>query len=118
MVAPGRSPADELRAACGRWTHLADHLKQAAQAHHGIPAAIYGAGFYGSVIRALPSENTDVRCFLDRNPHAHGASHMGPVVLGPEAVPADIGVVYAGVNPLKARAIIASVPQLAGRTIV
>lgn len=68
------------------------------------PFAIYGAGFYGTLIASrLPRQ---AACFLDRNPHLQGAEHLGIPVRTPEDCPADISAIYAGLNPEHAHRIL------------
>jgi SAM-dependent methyltransferase len=65
--------------------------------------AIYGAGFYGTFIAAALENRIRPTCFLDRNPHAQKAPHLGLAVLDPAALPADVDAVFAGLNPRIAR---------------
>ncbi len=116
-VAPAEDAA-ALRRAAREWLRAADHVRSIAREHAGKRSAIYGAGFYGGFIRTLLSDNVDLACFLDRNPHAQGTMLMGLPVVSPDDVPADVSVIYAGLNPLKARAIIAQASALIGRQIV
>ena len=67
-------------------------------------SAIYGAGFYGTLIASRLTRPP--ACFLDRNPHLQGQDHLGIPVLPPEACPADIALVFAGLNPRLARAVL------------
>jgi SAM-dependent methyltransferase len=71
----------------------------------GRPFAIYGAGFYGAFIANRLA--TPPVCFLDRNPLLQGRDHLGIPVYAPEECPPHIEHVYAGLNPNKARAILA-----------
>ena len=66
--------------------------------------AIYGAGFYGTLI----SSRLKARpiCFLDRNPHLQGQTHVGRPVLSPEDCPEEVELIYSGLNPDHARAIL------------
>ena len=81
-------------------------------------AAIYGAGFYGSYIRTVLRDRVKIGCFIDANPHLQGTEHLGLPVISPDKIPDDISVVYAGLNPLKARQIISKIPQLDRRKII
>jgi SAM-dependent methyltransferase len=114
--APSQTGA--LRAASAAWGKAAALVRNAARTHAGKPAAIYGAGFYGSFVRTLLGEDAGVLCFLDRNQHIQGTTHMGLPVYAPEDVPSNVTVVYAGLNPHKARSIISSVPTLSSREVV
>jgi hypothetical protein len=99
------------------WTEAGIRLDRAASFRTDAKSAIYGAGFYGSFIAARIGKIANLVCFIDRNPHLHGKSHFGYPVVSPERLPNDVGVVYAGVNPLKARAILTNVPEWNGRKI-
>lgn len=70
----------------------------------GRRVAIYGAGFYGTLIASRLDEKPI--CFLDRNPHLAGLTHVGSPVLYPEDCPGDVEVLLAGLNPLQARSIL------------
>ncbi len=70
------------------------------------PIAIYGAGFYGSVIAARLANTPE--CFLDRNPFLQGQLHLNSPVLSPEDCPADVKTVVVGLNPKRAREILSS----------
>lgn len=107
-----------MRHAAADWTVKDRALREAARRNGAKPAAIYGAGFYGSFIRTTLGQDANVRCFLDANPQLQGTTHMGLPVTAPSDIPADVRVVYAGLNPIKARAIIATQPSLADREIV
>lgn len=70
----------------------------------GKTFAIYGAGFYGTLIASrLPQKPV---CFLDRNPHLQGTEHIGCPVLTPEACPVGVELIFAGLNPDHARRIL------------
>lgn len=113
---PAEAPL--LRKAATAWRTMRENLVQAAQMNSGKKAAIYGAGFYGSYIRTVLNDRENIGCFIDANPHLQGTKHLGLPVVGPGAIPDDISVVYAGLNPLKARQIIAKVSQLDQRQII
>jgi len=85
------------------WRKILDQI-----ARHDLPrpVAIYGAGFYGSVIAARLDRK--LSCFLDRNPFLQGQNHLGSPVLTPEDCPKDIRTIIAGLNPARARKILGS----------
>jgi SAM-dependent methyltransferase len=113
---PAEAPL--LRKAAAAWQTICENLVQAAKANSDKKAAIYGAGFYGSYIRTVLNDRGKIGCFIDANPHLQGTEHLGLPVISPEKIPDDISVVYAGLNPLKARQIISNVPQLDQRQII
>ena len=78
----------------------------------GRRAVIYGSGFYGVFIASALRELSSVSCFLDRNPHQQRKRPLGKDVKPPEAIEPSDEVVYVGLNPLRAGAIIADVAPL------
>jgi cyclopropane fatty-acyl-phospholipid synthase-like methyltransferase len=78
----------------------------------GRRAAIYGSGFYGVFIASRLADRSNLAYFLDRNPHQQAKRIFDRAVLPPEAVGDDVEVIYAGLNPARAREIIAGVPAL------
>lgn len=99
------------------WSGVATILGRAASTRTGVPSAIYGAGVYGSFVAARIGKATNLRCFVDRNPNLKGTSLYGLPVMHPADLPNDIEVVYAGLNPLKAREVLTDVPEWRGRSI-
>lgn len=99
--APATPDLTDLRATLIKWDRI---LKELSQAKTSDPVAIYGAGFYGSMILTRLAEPP--RCFLDRNPYLQGESHLGAPVLSPENCPTDIEKVIVGLNPARARDIL------------
>lgn len=107
-----KDDAARAREICASWERAAEHLDQAAKDHAGSRCTIYGAGFYGSWIMSRVGTILDISAFLDRNPHLVGGEHFGKPVMKPEDIPADIEVLFVGLNPLKARDAIAVQPWL------
>lgn len=79
----------------------------------GRPAAIYGSGFYGTWIHTCLRDTSVVRCFVDQNPHRQSQSLLGLPIYSPAGIPDDVRVLYVGLNPRSARAILGSVGELA-----
>lgn len=102
---------DELKKLARFWRDATAHVRSAAEKYAGRKAAIYGAGFYGSFIANCLGQNDGLVCFVDRNRHLHGQSHFGQPICGPEELPAEVSVVYAGLNPKQARLILENVPE-------
>lgn len=100
------------------WASIRTRVREAARRTSSAPAAIYGAGFYGSFIRSILGPDVNLRYFVDSNPHLQGTMHMGLPVIAPASMSEDICVVYIGLNPIKARSIIANHPSISARTIV
>lgn len=69
-----------------------------------LPVAIYGAGFYGSVLATCSQGQATM--FLDRNPYLQGSTHLGLPVMDPDRCPSDIRTVLVGLNPARARDIL------------
>ena len=78
----------------------------------GRKSAIYGSGFYGVFIASRLADRTPLAYFLDRNPHQQTKRIFDRPVLAPDAIEDDIEVVYAGLNPERARGIAAGVEPL------
>jgi SAM-dependent methyltransferase len=99
------------------WLRSGTVLDRAAAAYAGMRSAIYGAGFYGSFIAARIGKTANLACFVDRNPHLHGKMHFDLPVFLPAELPADVEIVYAGLNPLTARGILAAIPEWSDRSV-
>lgn len=99
------------------WRDAAQSLRRSADAAPRAPSAIYGAGFYGTWIASVIRERTNLVCFVDNNPHLLGALHLGLPVLAPADLPLKIEHLYAGLNPLRAREILANSTALNRRGI-
>jgi len=78
----------------------------------GRRAAIYGSGFYGVFIASRLTDRSNVRYFLDRNPHQQAKRIFDLPVLPPDALGDEIEVVYVGLNPARAREIAADIEPL------
>jgi SAM-dependent methyltransferase len=85
---------------------LATDVRSFERDHPG-PAAVYGAGFYGTMLDATLER--PARCFVDRNPHLQGTTHLDRPVVAPDALPQDVTTVYVGLNPAIAREAIAEI---------
>lgn len=68
------------------------------------PLAIYGAGFYGSMLASCV--HGKATAFLDRNPYLQGGTHLDLPVIAPEDCPTDVRTVLVGLNPARARDIL------------
>lgn len=93
----------ELFEIAALWRDVRGIVDAEAAALASRKLAIYGAGFYGTFIAAALESRIRPACFLDRNPHAQKAPHLGLAVLDPAALPADVDTVFAGLNPRIAR---------------
>lgn len=83
----------------------------------GGQIAVYGAGVYGNFILACLTQPSRVACFLDQNRFLQGKVVNGIQIVHPDALPDNVVGVFAGLNPLHARSIIASVESLQSKKI-
>lgn len=116
------SPPDDVAAAvrrnqdiCRFWERAHALLAQAGSRLAGLRCAIYGAGFYGSWIARQLAGQAEIVAFLDQNPNLHGTRHLGVPVMAPGALDPAVRTILIGLNPLKARGIIAAMPLFKGR---
>jgi SAM-dependent methyltransferase len=93
---------------CQFWTKAREHLLEECVPIAGQPCAIYGAGFYGSWIAQRLSGTMEIVAFLDQNPHLQGRTHMGVPLLDPADLDETVRTIFVGLNPLKARGIMAA----------
>ncbi|GGF49413.1 hypothetical protein GCM10007301_05800 [Azorhizobium oxalatiphilum] len=98
--------------ACHFWTGAVQRMDAAAHHHTGRRAAVYGAGFYGAWIASRLGERVSVAAFLDQNPNLAGSLMFDRPVVKPADMPDAVEVAFIGLNPNKARAIVAQVPVL------
>ncbi|OLP45057.1 class I SAM-dependent methyltransferase [Rhizobium oryziradicis] len=118
LEAPNVEPAEVLAGAtkaqdiCRFWERATRTIDEAAKRLNGCRAVIYGAGFYGSWINSRIVADIAPTAFLDLNPNLQGSMHFDRPVLVPADIDERTDVVFVGLNPLKARAIIAGQPAL------
>jgi SAM-dependent methyltransferase len=99
------------------WRGLGQHLRKEQAKLLGQPSAIYGSGFYGAYIASTLVDTHQLRCFLDASPYQQGKTVLGLPVLEPEQLPADVKVLYIGLNPVIARKTVATMQWLQQRDI-
>ena len=103
----------EARRAAAFWTAASDAVATFERdTARGRKSAVYGSGFYGVFIASRLADRSNLAYFLDRNPHQQTKRIFDRAVLPPGAIGDDIEIVYAGLNPANAPAIIAEVPAL------
>jgi SAM-dependent methyltransferase len=85
------------------WSTLNQKLSLAQEKFKELPTAIYGSGFYGSYIASALDQSRRLQCFLDASPYQQGKTVAGLPVLDPDRLPAEIQVIYVGLNPVIAR---------------
>ena len=71
---------------------------------YGDKFAIFGAGFYGTLLASLKEKK--VVCFLDNNVHLQGKNLLGKPVYSPDSCPDDVDTVVFAVNPSKQQEIL------------
>jgi SAM-dependent methyltransferase len=99
------------------WQSFADKIRDFEGAHASEPAAIYGAGFYGTLTATALGNAANVVCFVDRNPHLQGKTLLDKPVLTPEQLPQDVRVVYVSLNPAIAKTEMGKLPSWVGRPL-
>lgn len=99
------------------WTGLSSKIDQIIETYKDKPTAIYGAGFYGSLIYSKLINHMEIDCFIDRNPHVAGTNHFTKPVISPDSLDPNITTVIAGLNPSIAREILSDVSEWSNRNI-
>ncbi|HEX4198420.1 MAG TPA: methyltransferase domain-containing protein [Caulobacteraceae bacterium] len=100
------------RAIVGALTKACARLDRDFEANLGRATAVYGAGFYGAFLLTRMAGRIAPACCLDNNRHLWGNTLFDVPVAAPDALPADVDVVYVGLNPAHAREIAAAIPVL------
>ncbi len=108
-----REPLGEAREIATFWSSLASRVREAESRQETGRVAIYGSGIYGLFVAGALRNTGRIAAFLDRNPFRQGLEFFGAPVVAPEDVPADVALVYVGLNPLIARDAIGAVAALA-----
>jgi SAM-dependent methyltransferase len=99
------------------WEKIDQQLAYAHTHWAQRPSAIYGSGFYGSYIASHFGKNTALRCFLDASPYQQGKTVLDLPVLAPDALPADVEVLYVGLNPAIARQVMSQLTWIKERDL-
>lgn len=107
----------EVLAVAEFWRGAADRLRAFAEREPNTPTAIFGAGFYGAWIATALKGRANIVCFIDNNPHVRATKQMGLPVFAPTDLPDDVRALILGLNPLKARGIVAGSPELTSRPL-
>jgi hypothetical protein len=102
--------ADAIRTAIARWVECGARLDAFLRGRASPPGglAVYGAGVFGSYLALVAGRDRDaIACFLDQNPFKVGTTHLGRPVVHPRGMPAGVTDVLVGLNPGRARDILA-----------
>lgn len=99
------------------WVGIGKSIRNAEIEYAELPAAIYGAGFYGAYISTLLAKPESVQFFLDANPFQQGKTLFGRQVLEPSKLPKDIRLLYIGLNPQIARTTVTNMNWLSDRDL-
>lgn len=105
-----RAYADAIRAGVARWVECGTRLDAFLRARPPARGAlaVYGAGVFGSYLAlAAGGAREAIACFLDQNPFKVGQHHLERPILHPRAIPAEVTDVLVGLNPGRARDILA-----------
>ena len=100
---------DRNREICLFWKRAGERLRGRLQQHKIEACAIYGAGFYGSWLKLQIEDSCNLTVFVDMNERLWGNRHLGLAIVSPADLPSNVKTVFVGLNPLRARQIIASV---------
>ena len=101
---------EAIRAGVARWADCGARVEAFLNARprdHGA-LAIYGAGVFGSYLAlSAGAARESITCFLDQGPFKIGKQHLGRPILHPREIPGDVTDVLVGLNPGRARDILA-----------
>lgn len=99
-----------IRDGVARWAACSARVERfltERPAGHG-ELAIYGAGVFGSYLAlSAAATRSPIACFLDQGPFKVGTTHMGRPVVHPRDIPSGVTDVLVGLNPGRARDILA-----------
>ncbi len=104
--------AAEAQYTCGALAEACRQLDADMVENSRRVTAVYGAGFYGCFLLTRATGKTSPVCCLDNNRHYWGKTLLGVPIRPPDELPADVEVVYVGLNPARARTIVDDVPVI------
>ena len=108
--APVVARARELAAS---WNEIAKRMRAAKVAAKGQRTAIFGTAIYAMIIVAMLPDLDGIETFLDQNPFQQGKNLHGKPVIAPERLDPGIKHVFIGLNPVRAKTILANVEGFA-----
>ncbi len=100
------------------WKEVTDRIREFEASIGDSPAAVYGAGFYGSFITSVLRYPDRINCVIDQNKYLWGTSVNGKRVTAPATLPTEITYVLIGLNPRNARTSIDAIQAWQGRDLV
>lgn len=100
-----------------RWNAIYSRVESMSQAVGNHTCAIYGSSFWGTLIATNLDDLSNVRAFIDANPHYQGREYLGLPIVSPEGLDPVVTDILVGLEPLRARAIIESVEAFRGRNL-
>jgi len=112
-----RKALDDGEHLARRWRGIYDRLQQFSTVATAKQIAIYGSSFWGTLIAVNLDDRSNLRQFLDQNPHFHGRNYLDVPIAPPSELAADVTDVLVGLDPSRARDIIAGVDVLRDRNI-
>lgn len=108
----------QARELARQWREYTNRIRTLESQHAAQrKVAIYGSGFYGTLLASSLAEPAHIECFIDRDPFRQGKQVMGHPVVAPEDLPKDVSVVFVGLNPTLARAAISQVSAFQDRPV-
>jgi 2-polyprenyl-3-methyl-5-hydroxy-6-metoxy-1,4-benzoquinol methylase len=107
--------SEQSRSLAGYWGGLQSKINAFEATTGDKRAAIYGAGVYGNFIAASLKGFDKIDAFIDQNPLLTGTTIWEKPILPPTDVPADVEIIYVGLNPRTARSAMESLGLGEGR---
>jgi hypothetical protein len=107
----------QLLTLCDEWNTFTNRVRALAEASSEHVLAIYGAGFYGSLVYSLLDDTQNVVEFVDRNPHLQHTTRLGLPVVDPAALNLSVTGVISGLRPTIARDVLSHVPEWQSRNL-
>ena len=89
------------------WNSIQNHISEIEKSLNGEPFMIYGAGFYGTLISSLLTQEPVY--FIDQNPQLNGSSLGGIPIISPEELKGTGHNILVGLNPISAEKIMKTI---------
>jgi len=93
------------------WLSIEEKIQDFQKQQPNEKFAIYGAGFYGTLIYNSLEDTKNLSCFIDNDKFKQSKENFDLKVLAPEQLPADVTTVLVGLNRAIAPKIIADIPH-------